>query len=235
MKKLLHLLSVPIAVFSLSGMTAIAALSNGPAPSVAFASPPAGAAPATAAGEDIIDIRGPMHIPAEPSWLAWLSSGLAVSGLGFGIWTLLRRPRRKLPYELALEQLEQLRPLMRPESAHAFSFGVSEIVRLFVEKCFPVRAAHRTTDEFLHDLVKLPGSPLAAHRETLGDFLSHCDLAKFARWSLTAPQMEAMLASASAFIIAIGKPRPAKKKASPPAPQLIAEPQALAAPATINS
>jgi hypothetical protein len=79
-------------------------------------------------------------------------------------------------------------------------------VRLFIEECFPVRAAHRTTREFLHDLVNLPDSPLAAHRETLGEFLQHCDLAKFARWSLTVPEMEAMLASASAFVVAIGKP-----------------------------
>ena len=34
-----------------------------------------------------------------------------------------------------------------------------------------MRAAHRTTEEFLHDLLKLPDSPLAEHRETLGDFL----------------------------------------------------------------
>jgi hypothetical protein len=94
---------------------------------------------------------------------------------------------------------------MALESAEPFSFGVSEIVRLFIEECLPMRAAHRTTSEFLHDLVNLPDSPLAAHRDMLADFLEHCDLAKFARWSLTNPQMEAMLASASAFVVAIGK------------------------------
>jgi hypothetical protein len=40
----------------------------------------------------------------------------------------------------------------------------------------------------------------------LGEFLRHCDLAKFARWILSAPQMEDMLQSASAFIVATGKP-----------------------------
>jgi hypothetical protein len=81
-----------------------------------------------------------------------------------------------------------------------------------------VRAAHRTTNEFLHDLVDLPDSPLAAHRETLAEFLHHCDLAKFARWSLTVPQMEAMLASASAFVIAIGKSQAAKRRSAAVAP-----------------
>jgi hypothetical protein len=164
--------------------------------------------------EDILDIRGPIHIPAPFPWLAWSAGALAAAGLGFGAWALRRRPRRKLPYEIALEKLAATRPLMALESAEPFSFAVSEIVRRFIEECLPVRAAHRTTSEFLHDLVNLPDSPLAAHRETLAEFLQHCDLAKFARWSLTGPQMEAMLASASAFVVAIGKPSPTKK---PPA------------------
>ena len=115
---------------------------------------------------------------------------------------------------------------MERESAQPFSLAVSEIVRLFIEECLPVRAAHRTTNEFLHDLVNLPDSPLAAHRETLADFLQHCDLAKFARWSLTVPQMEAMLASASAFVIAIGKPQPAKKQPARTEPAAVCEPVA---------
>jgi hypothetical protein len=187
------------------------------------AAPPAPPAPVvqaaphqpTAPEEDILDIRGPIHIPASFPWLAWSAGALAAAGLGFGAWKFFRRPRRKLPYEIALEKLAATRPLMALESAEPFSFAVSEIVRRFIEECLPVRAAHRTTSEFLHDLVNLPDSPLAAHRETLAEFLQHCDLAKFARWSLTLPQMEAMLASASAFVVAIGKPTPAKKQPAP--------------------
>lgn len=175
--------------------------------------------------EDILDIRGPIQIPAQFPWLAWGAGALGTVALGFGAWAFFRRPRRKLPYEIALAKLEATRPLMQGESAEPFSFAVSEIVRLFIEECLPLRAAHRTTNEFLHDLVNLPDSPLAAHREMLGEFLEHCDLAKFAKWSLTIPQMEAMLASASAFVVAIGKPA-AKKQPSTrkPAPAQAAEP-----------
>ena len=162
--------------------------------------------------EDILDIRGPIHIPAAFPWAAWTAGSFAALGLGYGAWLLLRGPRRKLPYEIALANLEKLRPLMQPESAHAFSLAVSEIVRRFIEECLPVRAAHRTTNEFLHDLLKLPESVLSEHRGAFEDFLMHCDLAKFARWALTVPEMEAMLASASAFVIAIGKPGAAKKR-----------------------
>lgn len=174
--------------------------------------------------EDILDIRGPIHIPAPFPWLAWTGGVLGAAALGFGAWTFFRRTRRKLPYEIALEKLAATRRLMQSENAHAFSLEVSEIVRGFIEKCFPVRAAHRTTREFLHDLVNLQDSPLAAHRGTLADFLEHCDLAKFARWELTVPQMEAMLTSASTVVTAIGKPKAVKKQTAAQAPTPSAEP-----------
>ncbi len=208
-----------VVAFSFFGLTAFAAPQPGP---VAVAPPTAtGAhsAPATPAApeEDILDIRGPIHIPAPFPW-AWTTGSLAAAGLSFGVWAILRRPRRKLPYEVALEKLAQTRLLMALESTEPFSFAVSEIVRLFTEECLPVRAAHRTTSEFLHDLLKMPESALAEHSDALEDFLTHCDLAKFARWSLTVPQMEAMLESARAFVIAIGKPKPAKKQPATPVP-----------------
>jgi hypothetical protein len=83
---------------------------------------------------------------------------------------------------------------------------------------------HRTTDEFLRDLASLSlpvraiflrdlaslsYGALAPHRGTFANFLQHCDLAKFARWSLTVPQMEALLASAKELVIDLGKPAPA--------------------------
>jgi hypothetical protein len=114
--------------------------------------------------------------------------------------------------------------LMRENNAEPFSLAVSEIVRRFIEEVLPVRAAHRTTDEFLRDLTSLSYLPLAQHRDSLADFLRHCDLAKFARWSLTVSQMEAMLKSAKAFVIDLGQPKPAKT-------QPVADP----IPATANS
>jgi hypothetical protein len=182
---------------------------------------PTQAAPA----EDILDIRGPIHIPAQFPWLAWSAGAIGAVALGYGAWAFFRRPRRKLPYEIALEKLEATRPLMKSGEAQPFSLAVSEIVRLFIEECLPVRAAHRTTTEFLRDLVEQPDSPLAAHRDELAGFLYHCDLAKFARWALTVREMEAMLSSASVFVIAIGKPKSAEKQISTHAPAPAAEPE----------
>lgn len=135
-------------------------------------------------------------------------------GVSAVAWKLRRRQKRKLAYEIALERLENTRPLMRESNAEPFSLAVSEIVRRFIEEMLPVRAAHRTTDEFLRDLTSLSYLPLAQHRDSLGNFLRHCDLAKFARWSLTVSQMEAMLESAKAFVIDLGQPKPAKARAT---------------------
>jgi hypothetical protein len=195
-----------LSYFKFSRAIAIIALAVGLVSVSAHAAPVTPPAPA----EDIIDIRPPIHIAAPFPWLAWSAGALCLIGLSAVAWKLGRRRKRKLAYEIALERLESTRPLMRENNAEPFSFAVSEIVRRFIEEVLPVRAAHRTTDEFLRDLTSLSYLPLAQHRNSLADFLRHCDLAKFARWSLTVSQMEAMLDSGKAFVIDLGQPKLAK-------------------------
>ena len=196
-----------LSYFKFSHAIAVIALALGVS---AHAAPITPSAPA----EDIVDIRPPIHIAAPFPWLAWGAGALLVFGVSAGVWKLRRRrQQRKLAYEIALERLENTRPLMRESNAEPFSLAVSEIVRRFIEEVLPVRAAHRTTDEFLRDLTSLSYLPLAQHRDSLADFLRHCDLAKFARWSLTVSQMDAMLESARAIVIDLGQPNPAKAPA----------------------
>ena len=178
-----------------------------------FLSTNGSAAPtASPATEDIIDIRPPIHIAAPFPWLVVGAAALGLVGVSAVAWKL-RRQSRKLPYEIALERLENTRPLMREFHAEPFCLAVSDVIREFIEEVLQVRAIYRTTNEFLHDL-SLSDLQLAPHRDTLANFLQHCDLAKFARWSLTVPQMEAMLSSAKDFVIDLGKPKPKPKKAS---------------------
>jgi len=190
---------------------------------VGFLSTNASAAPiaptASPAPEDIIDIRPPIHIAAPFPWLMVGAAALGLVGVGAAAWKLLRRQRRKLPYEIALERLENTRQLMREFHAEPFCLAVSDVVREFIEEVLLVRAMHRTTNEFLH--ISLSDPQLAPHRDTLANFLQHCDLAKFARWSLTVPQMETMLSSAKDFVIDLGKPKP-KKASSLPAENSVA-------------
>jgi hypothetical protein len=168
--------------------------------------------------EDIRDIRGPIHILSHWPWIMGAASAAVLLAAGYSAWRWSRKGQRALlPFEIALAKLEAARLLMQPETAREYSIAVSEVVRAFIEECFPVRAAHRTTDEFLHDLASQADSPLAAHHETFEHFLNNCDLAKFARWHLSVPQMEAMLESARAFVLSIGAP--AKSQPVTPAPE----------------
>jgi hypothetical protein len=191
--------------FAAIALVAVGLVTNGSAAPVALTVSPA--------AEDIIDIRPPIHIAAPFPWLAVSAAAISLAGIGAVAWNVLRRKRCKLAYEIALERLENTRPLMREFHAEPFCQAVSDVVREFIEEVRPVRAMHRTTNEFLRDLAKLPYLQLDPHHDTLTNFLQHCDLAKFARWSLTVPQMEVMLSSAKDFVIDVGKPK--SKKASP--------------------
>ena len=172
-----------------------------------------------ASTDDIHDIRGLILIPSPWAWLRWVVLCLVALGLLWAAWEAWQRRRRKQappdPLEVALAELEKTRVLLRPETAREFSIAVSQIVRTYIETRFAeqgVRAAHRTTEEFLHDLAARSDSPLAPYRGLLEEFLSHCDRAKFGRWALAMAEMEAMLQSARGFLVDT-KPAPEAVKA----------------------
>jgi hypothetical protein len=118
---------------------------------------------ATSSSEDIRDIRGPK--PITSPWLIPLLmiAGLLVAGSGYAAWRwdrLRRHAVAKLPSQIALERLEQARTFMHPAGGREFSIEVSGIVRDYIESRFRVMAAHRTTDEFLHDLLETRWRPI---------------------------------------------------------------------------
>ena len=107
---------------------------------------------------------------------------------------------------------------MTTTTVREYAFTVSEIIRVYIEQRFGEKAARRTTEEFLSDLLKQTGTPLAQHAAPLEDFLSHCDLIKFAKWGASERELESMQESARAFILDTRpqpEPRPAPTKAQP--------------------
>lgn len=155
------------------------------------------------AAQDIRDIRPPFHISQGWLWLAGIVGCCLLAGLIAAVWRWRQRQqlaRRTAAHELALARLRDARKFMTPEHTCAFSLAVSGIIRTYIEQRFDIRAAHRTSMEFLRDFMTETDESLEQHRERLEVFLRHCDLAKFARWILSIPEMEAMLASAIAFV-----------------------------------
>lgn len=183
------------------------------------------AAAAQAPADEIRDIRGPKPLGGNWTIPMIVVAGLLTGAAAYGSWLWSRRRARipQTPAELALARLAAARPLIDALRGREFSIEVSGIVREYIEQQFAMRAAHRTTDEFLHDLIE-PALPdaghraLAAHRGNLAAFLETCDLAKFGGWNLSAADMETLSAGALRFVTE-SAPTPADppQATSPPA------------------
>lgn len=177
------------------------------------AGPVAGAPADAAPDEDIRDIRGPKYIFPLAQALALAAAALLLATCGYAGWRWLQRRRaaaRKLElFEIALQRLEAARALMHPSSVKEYSIAISDVVRQYIELAMQVTATHRTTEEFLHDLLNSSNASLVAHRNLLADFLSQCDMAKFAGVGLSLQIMESLHRSARSFVIETAKPVPA--------------------------
>jgi hypothetical protein len=163
--------------------------------------------------DDIRDIRGPKGI--FPLWmvLAGVAIVILLALVAYLLWRRKQRlspARPLLPFEIALQGLEQIRALMDPAKVREFSIAISDIVRKYIEDAFHLTATHRTTEEFLRDLLQSSNVSLAAHRNLLAEFLNQCDMAKFAGVSLSRQIIESLHQSARDFVIESSKPRPAE-------------------------
>lgn len=176
-----------------------------PASSAAAANGAADSAP----DDDIRDIRGPKYI--FPLWqvLSLVAAAALLVAGGYAWWR--RRQRRRAArqlelFEIALQRLDAARALMHPSSVKEYSVAISDVVRQYIEAGMQITATHRTTEEFLHDLLSSSNSALAAHRGLLAEFLSQCDMAKFAGVGLSMQIMESLHRSARSFVIETSKP-----------------------------
>jgi hypothetical protein len=160
--------------------------------------------------DEILDIRPPLFF-LHP-WL-WLWIALAVVGLAAlvaALWFLLRpRPamHAKSAYDLALENLERARALMRVDNPMPYAVAVSEAIRTYLSQRFQTTSTRSTTEEFLRRMQSDSATPLAEHRELLSTFLRSCDLVKFARYQPDETELEKVQQSAVRFVTAT-KPAP---------------------------
>lgn len=89
-------------------------------------------------------------------------------------WTI-GRPNRK-----AIKALRALERRLRDDADGRFVPDLSDVVRVYVQERFGLRAPHRSTEEFLREAA---GSELLTddHCALLADFLTRADRVKFAR------------------------------------------------------
>ena len=144
------------------------------------------------AEDDIRDIKPPVDLPPDYFLLYALLGCLVIVGFFFLIRFILprlKRPKKifvpeKKDWETALERLNALqkRNLLNQGQIKEYYSELSDIVRLFIEDRFLIRAPEMTTQEFLFSL-KDSRELTAEQKGFLKDFLNACDMVKFAKYS----------------------------------------------------
>jgi hypothetical protein len=164
--------------------------------------------PATAAAvpaaTDIHGIKPPIVIPNYWLWLWVALAVLAVAAVAITVFVLWRRkagqPAPVLfipPHERARQKLREALALI--DQPKPFCILVSDTARLYLEERFDFRAPERTTEEFLYEL-QATDLLLPEQKTSLGEFLSVCDMVKFARYEPGLPELQALHDSATRLI-----------------------------------
>ncbi len=149
------------------------------------------ATPATA--NQLREIKPPVEIPNPWAWAWWAVGVLVVAALVYLAWLYWQKRRAAKPpvpvipaHVRARQKLEAALALIgQPKE---FCILVSDTVRWYLEERFNFHAPERTTEEFLHEL---SGTNLLTpdQKESLGEFLTRCDLVKFAKYEPREPEL----------------------------------------------
>lgn len=132
---------------------------------------------------DILDIEGIVTFPWEKVFVG-LGIGVAVVLLALFIYWAVRKWKNSKrdpwahlsPEQRALKRWEQLKK--SADDPKAFSFGLSEIVRRYLEEGFSFLALEKTTPEILQQLSSVNLNTPA--KSALKDLLLQTDQIKFA-------------------------------------------------------
>ena len=155
----------------------------------------------------IADIEDVVDMPAKlVMW--WILPIAVVVVAAAGVWIYSRKKKAKAAirifkpaHEIAYARLQELvsRDLIKAGKVKEFYEGVSDILRHYIEDRFELRAPERTTEEFLTE-IRDTNTLSDSHNKALTEFLTHCDLVKFAKHSPTKEQIQRTFDLAKNFI-----------------------------------
>lgn len=163
----------------------------------------AAASPAASPAAQLRDIVPPQpyHLPVNFLWVALIAAALALAG--YCLWRWLRRPRKGppplSPRDLAAQRLEALRQRAPELEPRVFGAEVCGIISAYIGAVYSFHPERQTSAEFLE--------AMAAHRifspaqhAALGDFLTRCDLLKYARHEAAAEGKARLIEQAAEFL-----------------------------------
>lgn len=154
----------------------------------------------SAAASDLRDIKPPVEIPNPWAWVWWTVAVLVVAAALYLAWRHWQK-RRVLaalvppipPHVRARQRLREALALV--SDPREFCIRVSDTLRVYLEERFTFHAPERTTEEFLYEL-RDTELLTRDQKESLEDFLTRCDLVKFARYEPLEPELMDLHASA---------------------------------------
>ena len=147
----------------------------------------------------ISDIEGVVAMPKQTSYMwIWIFSAAVIIVVAGGTIIYFKRKRVKElvrvfkpAHEIAYERLRVLvgQNLIEAGKIKEFYEGISDILRHYIEHRFDLRAPERTTEEFLFE-IQYSTALSMSDKESLGEFLKHCDMVKFAKYDPTNEQIQ---------------------------------------------
>ena len=149
------------------------------------------------------DISPPVDYSLVPPWVIFAAvfGTLTLLGLiGWLLWRWLRKPKpEQTPRARALGLLQRARGEITHSTPYQFSIRISDILRQYVTQQYQLPLTRQTSVEFLESLANAPQFS-EADKSLLGDFLTRCDLIKFARYEATTADSELLLEEATRFV-----------------------------------
>jgi hypothetical protein len=145
---------------------------------------------------DIRDIQPPVHIPSIWDWLPYVLGAVVLVILLYALYRWWQRkpqptpPLAVPPHVRARNRLRQALSLIAQPKP--FCILISDTLRLYLEERFEWHAPERTTEEFLVEL-HASTSLDPYQKASLVEFLTRCDLVKFARQTPTEPELRGLL------------------------------------------
>ena len=157
--------------------------------------------------ETLRDIKGPLSLAYRFNF--YLAAALVLLVVLAGAVFFFLKRRKRVPavvpprpaHQIALEQLAELkrRNLVGQGKIKEYYSEISDIIRHYLENRFMVKAPEMTTEEFLW-YARDSGKLERGHKTLLKEFLSACDMVKFAQYAPSTGEMEAIFTSAEHFV-----------------------------------
>ncbi len=153
--------------------------------------------------QEFHDITGPVDFFILKPWMIFAGVAALLLLAGLATWLIKRWRNRpvavKTPRQRALDLLARVESEIDKLTPYQFSIRVSDILRRYVTEQYQLPVTRQTSVEFLNALAAT--SPFSTDEQALlGDFLSRCDLIKFARYDATKEDSQLLLTEADRFV-----------------------------------